>query len=232
MNAEQRLPIHPSSVYAPRFILHPSAFILYAATMPPPVTPDDIPRQLAAATAAWSKLRRAASYASFDAWTLAILGVLSLVCGAYSSALGLLISAALLIVAVVEFQSVRRLRRLDPRSLVHLAYNQLALAAALIVYSIVSLIQIAHGGGILTTIHEQLAAAGASGGGAEAEEMVVQAATLLYWLLIAVAIVVQGGTAWFYLSRRKHLENYLAETPAWIQQMQLEKRRGFPVIPG
>jgi hypothetical protein len=202
--------------------------------MPPPplatVLPDDVPRQLAAATIGWTKLRRAAAYASFDAWSMAALGLLSLLCGAYSSVSGLFVSAVLLVAAYVEFRGVARLRRLDLTALPHLAYNQLGLAGALIIYGIFSLIQIAHGGGLVATVNEQLSAAGSGSAGPEAQEMVVEALELMYILLIAFAIFVQGGTALFYLSRRKHLQNYLESTPEWIQQMHREKGQGFPVI--
>jgi hypothetical protein len=45
----------------------------------------------------------------------------------------------------------------------------------------------------------------------------------VYALLIVVAVGVQGGTAWFYLRREKHLADYLRQTPAWIVDLQ---RRG------
>lgn len=43
---------------------------------------------------------------------------------------------------------------------------------------------------------------------------------LIYGTLAAVAIFVQGGTALFYHSRRKYIEAYVNETPAWIVQAQ------------
>ena len=33
-------------------------------------------------------------------------------------------------------------------------------------------------------------------------------------------LIVQGGTAWYYISREKILRRYLDETPPWITQMQ------------
>ena len=49
---------------------------------------------------------------------------------------------------------------------------------------------------------------------------------VMYGTLAAVAIFVQGGTALYYLSRRRLIEQYLRETPAWIVQAQ---RAGMPM---
>ena len=43
---------------------------------------------------------------------------------------------------------------------------------------------------------------------------------LIYGTLAAVAIFFQGGLALFYFSRHKHMEKYIADTPAWIVQAQ------------
>jgi len=37
-----------------------------------------------------------------------------------------------------------------------------------------------------------------------------------YSALIAVSILVQGGAAYYYLSRRKYLREFLEHTPAWV----------------
>jgi len=42
----------------------------------------------------------------------------------------------------------------------------------------------------------------------------------LYGAMIAVALFAQGGLALFYFTRRKHIDAYLAKTPAWILAMQ------------
>jgi hypothetical protein len=43
---------------------------------------------------------------------------------------------------------------------------------------------------------------------------------LIYGTLALVAIFGQGGTALFYVSRRKYIEEYARQTPAWIVQAQ------------
>ena len=38
--------------------------------------------------------------------------------------------------------------------------------------------------------------------------------------LIAVAVLAQGGLAAYYFSRVKHVQAYLAQTPAWVVAVQ------------
>jgi len=45
-------------------------------------------------------------------------------------------------------------------------------------------------------------------------------AMALYGAMIAVALFAQGGLALFYFTRGKHIDAYLARTPAWILAMQ------------
>jgi hypothetical protein len=185
-------------------------------SLPPPT---DIPQQLALASTAWKKLRRLAAYAAFDGWSLITLGTLTLICGGYGSVTGLLISVALLGTGLFEIRSVRALRRLNPSAISHLACNQLVLAAALILYSAISLIQTRQGGGMPSEIEQALSQAGST---ADIHAQLSSAADIFYSLLIAIAILLQGSTALYYFSRQKHLQNYLAQTPDWVQQMQRE----------
>jgi hypothetical protein len=194
-------------------------------SLPPPV---DIPQQLAVANKNWTKLRRLASYAVFDGWTLTVLGAMTLICGGYGSGVGLMISLTLLGTGLFELRSVRRLRQLDSSALPHMAYNQLVLAGVIILYAIVGLYQ-AHartnsgGGGLSAEIENALADAGASAN--DIGDQISQGAEILYAGLIVFTLAAQGGTAVYYFSRRKHLTQYLQQTPDWIQQMQRERRQ-------
>jgi hypothetical protein len=180
----------------------------------------EIPQQLSLASAEWTKLRRMASYAAFDGWTLTILGGLTLICGGYGSVPGLFISSVLLGTGLFEIHCVRQLRRLNPPSITHMGYNQIALAAGLILYSMVSLIQ-SRGGAMPSEITDAIAAAGGSTD--ELKSQLSSAMEILYGGVIAFALLVQGGTALYYFSRRKYLQRYINQTPDWIQQMQRER---------
>ena len=184
-------------------------------------TATDIPRELAAASAAWKKLRRLAGYAAFEGWSLATFGAMTLVCGGYGSASGLMISLALLGTGIFEIRTARQLRRLNPSAIIQLAGNELVLAAALIAYALINLYLSRHGGGAPSEIEQMIGQAGDST--SDIHDQLSSAVELFYLGLIAVALVAQGGAALVYLSRRPHLKRYLEQTPDWIQQMQRER---------
>jgi hypothetical protein len=45
-------------------------------------------------------------------------------------------------------------------------------------------------------------------------------AMIVYATVAIAAILGQGWAAWYYFSREKHVRRYLAETPAWVAQLQ------------
>jgi hypothetical protein len=188
------------------------------------MNPLEIQQQMAAARVAAKKVRRAASVATADAWMLAIVAVPSLAAGLIDRGLsGILIGAALCAIACVEFSGAKRIRRLDPSATRFLGFNQLALAAVLIIYSLWSLHQAMHGG-LAAELKEHEAELQAMG--KEMEDMLQTTTNLVYYTLIAVAVFMQGGTALYYFSREKHIRQYVETTPPWIVEMQ---RNGAPL---
>ena len=190
----------------------------------PQMNPLQIQQQMSAARIAAKKVRRAASVATADAWMLAIVAVPSLAAGLIDRGLiGILLGAALCAIACVEFSGAKRIRRLDPSSTRMLGFNQLALAAVLIIYSLWSLHQ-AMNGGLAAELKEHEAELQAMG--KEMEDMLQTTTNLVYYTLIAVAVFMQGGTALYYFSREKHIRQYVETTPPWIVEMQ---RNGAPL---
>jgi hypothetical protein len=182
-------------------------------------------QELADARLRAKKLRRACSMAAFDGWATAIFAALSLVGGLVSlSVSGLLVGAGLATIAYVEFRGRAMLRRLDDRAPSWLGYNQVGFAGLLIVYALWNLWSIHHDPSqIQSAVASDPQLAEMLG---PIEDMVRLVFVLVYVTLIAVAVFVQGGTAWFYFSRAKHLRAYLAQTPEWILAMH---RAGIPV---
>lgn len=188
--------------------------------MPPPIPAalaSEQLMQLSEAQRAGKKIRRAAVVATSDAWGIAIFAALTFIGGLFSPS-GLILGLGMGIVATVEFKGAYRLRRLDERAARMLGWNQLALAGMLILYALWSIY------GTLTTDNtwEMIQAAGP-----EVGEMIRpmaglmrQLTVLVYTSLIAVALFAQGGMAWYYFSRIKHIRVYLSKTPIWILQMQ------------
>jgi hypothetical protein len=96
--------------------------------------------------------------------------------------------------------------------------NQLVLGILLIIYS-------------LWQIHLEMTGNGTTaalaGGDAESAgamepyiDMIHKSLIAVYLGLIGFAILGMGGLSFYYFSRRKYIEAYINETPAWIVAMQ------------
>ncbi len=120
------------------------------------------------------------------------------------------------VVAWVELREANRLAVGDERSPRRLAINQGALASLLIGYA---LWQLTHSADSteMESIRSQLS------GDPAAMKLVSTMSELIprlvYGTLIIVAILMQGGTALYYLSRRKAIDAYLRGTPAWVRAL-------------
>jgi hypothetical protein len=183
--------------------------------------------QLATARQRAKTIRRAASVAAFDGWATGIFGGLTFLVGLVAfSWIGITLGGAMVTIAWIEFRGARQLRRLEPDAAASLALNQVALGAALLLYAIVSLWNVSRGHGFLS---EQLAASpelARAGLGSSIDDLARVLGLAVYGTLAFVAIFGQGGTAVYYLTRRKYVEAYRRETPQWILDAQ---RAGMPM---
>jgi hypothetical protein len=186
------------------------------------LSPEQL-RQIADARRRSAKIRKGVSVALFDGWTIGIFAGLTLIGGLFSF-VGLLLGAGMMAVAYVEIRGAKRLRQLDPAAPKTLAWNQVFLGALLFAYAVFSLWRIYAG---QTELAAQLNAypelAGIAG---DVERLSQLIGLLIYGTLIAVAVFGQGGTALFYLTRRKYIDAYLRDTPQWIIDAQ---RAGMPM---
>jgi hypothetical protein len=182
------------------------------------LTPAQVAQILNAQRSA-TKVRRAAGVARFDGWMIATFAALTILTG-FTSASALLLGVGMFAVATIEFRGADRLRRLEPTAAKTLALNQLGLGAMLIAYSAWQL-YLTH-----TTPSSFAAAAGAGSDPQLAHMMgsLDQLATTLtsavYVLLICIAIFIQGGTALYYFSRQRHLDDHVNRTPKWVTDLQ------------
>jgi hypothetical protein len=180
-------------------------------------------RQMADAWLRAKKVRRGVSVAMFDGWTVAIFAGLTLLGGLFSP-VGLLLGLGMATAAYVELKAAKRLKALDPAACKTLAWNQVFLGAILFLYACYSLWTIYSGRSALNS--ELSKYPELSQFAVDIEQMSKLIGLLIYGTLIAVAIFGQGGTALFYLSRRKYVDAYLRETPQWILDAQ---RAGMPM---
>ncbi len=42
----------------------------------------------------------------------------------------------------------------------------------------------------------------------------------LYGSVIGLSALFQGGNAFYYFTRRRHIEDFVAETPEWVREVQ------------
>jgi hypothetical protein len=174
-------------------------------------------QELSLAQMRGKRIRRAASIAIMDGWVTAIFAAFSLMSGLFSI-VGLLVGIGMSVVAYIEFSGARKLRSLDERAAKMLGWNQIGFAILLTAYACWGLYSTHTNPGRYKELIgsdpqlEQMLG--------PIEEIVKLMAMLVYGSLIAVAVFVQGGTAWFYFSRAKHVRAYVAETPEWILAMQ------------
>ena len=210
----------------PQSIPPPTARPVVGAPSVPPGTPGGPPspehlRELELARTRFRKIRRAAGVATFNGWTVGAFAAFSLLIGLFSLT-SLLIGAALAVVAWNEFAGAKMLRRLDTRAPRRLALGQLGLCGVLITYALWSIYSFQTG-------PSPYEAALAAGGQATAivgsiEQFQKTITFAVYGGLIVGSILFQGGTAWYYFSRGKHIRAYATQTPAWI--IELERAAG------
>ncbi len=177
---------------------------------PSPLSPQQ-QEELALATDGSKKILAAAKVATFNGWTLGVLGVLSILFGLFSLT-GFIVGVFLVIVARNEFRGRALIRQFEPRGALLLAKNQIGLIGIVIAYCLWSM---------YTTV------ANPSGQTAELEELaglpsglVTELTLMVYGVVIVLTLLFQGLNARYYFVRSQQLKDYLERTPEWIVDMQ------------
>jgi hypothetical protein len=184
----------------------------------PPLS-DSHHRALTAARDRAEPVRRAVRVATFNAWTTAILAGLSAPFALFSFA-GLVIFAGLALVAWNEFRGRRRLEQFDSAGVTILGWNQLGLLALITVYCLWAVYSNLWG---TESIDAQLRAnpeLKAAFGSLDGMSQIIQPIVLaFYGLVIGLSALFQGGNALYYFTRRKYVEKYVRDTPAWVTDL-------------
>ena len=204
----------PSDVAAP-FLPYQSS-TLTSPQAPPQISEDHL-KQVIAAGEGLRKIRRVIAVARFDGISIAVFAGLTILLS-FTSLPGLALGLAMGVVAFIELRAIPGLQRLNPQAARTLAINQIALATMLICYCLYRIRVELGGGGELAAI---------SAGDPDVAKLLAPyedsarlAALLIYGAVIAVAVFAQGGLAAYYFSRRRHIEDYVARTPAWVIALQ------------
>lgn len=202
---------------------------------PPPVPQNAGPaaalsaeqaRQLDDASRTHRALRRAARTAFSSAATTLFIGAASALCTAFSPDWqNVLISAAILAVGCVEYVGAARLRRADRRAAPLLMRNQLVFLAVIVLYSIIQLTTFSTDqmkkDAISPEVRQQLLEMPSMQQAID-RQIDLWGSVMHYGLyagLIVVSILFQGGLAWYYASRQKHVEFFHRTNPDWARQV-------------
>jgi hypothetical protein len=193
-----------------------------AKVTPAVLTPEQL-SEIARAKQRGVKLQRAVRVATTDAWITAIFAVGAILtsCGGIDQ---LAIGIALAWVAFTSFRGVAGLKRFDRSAPGRLAFNQVFLASAIILYAAYELWLVSTGKSALLQALAGNTSYGDLGDMGQTADnlrgLVVWALKLTYVLLIFGTIVGQGLTALYYRSRRQILDAYLEQTPQWVVDLQ------------
>ena len=153
----------------------------------------------------------AAKVATFNAWSLAVFGGLSLMTGLFSLT-GLVVGAGLLAFARHEFRGRALLRKLDTEGPRILVRNQIGLAGGVLAYCAWSSY------GAWVNRGDELAALEAALG--VSADDVAGLTVAVYAIIFVVTGIVLAFTARYHSVRGRRLEQYLGETPEWVVDIQ------------
>ena len=186
-------------------------------------------QQLATADMRAKKLRSAAGVAMFNGITIAIFSGLSLLWGLGELAIDgfnlgkldwetFIVGAGLGVLAWNELRGRTLLRQFEPRATRVLGLNQLALLGLIVAYAAWMLGKALLGPNPYDEIirREPMAADMLGGIGGLYKTMSIA----VYGALIVGTLIFQGLNAIYYFTRAKLLRGYLAETPAWVVELQ------------
>lgn len=224
---ENQPPSTPASRPAPQ-VLRPIAAPVAAPAPAGPLTAENL-RQLAEADLRAKKLRSAGGVAMFNGIAIAIFSGFSLLCGLVELALDrfdiskldwltFVMGIGLGVIAWNEFRGRRRLRQFDPRGPRVLGWNQIGLLGLIVAYSAWMMgVALLGPNPYAEIIRQEPLAANMLG---NLGDLYTNISIAVYGALILGTLLFQGINALYYFTRASLLRRYLAETPAWVVELQ------------
>jgi hypothetical protein len=174
--------------------------------------------ELAKARDRSKKIRKAARVAAFNGWTTAIIATLSAPFALFD-ATSAVITGVLVLVAYIEFRGRRCLLDFDPSAARLLGWNQIGLLATIVVYCLWMLgATLTDSTGTLAAEMEAISDLDPSLG-IELQSLVKLVAIALYGGVIVLSALFQGANAIYYFTRRRYIDVFVAETPAWVRDI-------------
>ena len=180
-------------------------------------------RELSAARDRAKSIRKAARVAAFNGWSSAAIAALSAPFSIFSP-VGAALTAGIAFVAFNEFRGRKRLLNFEPSGATLLGWNQLGLLTMIVAYCAwmmqgsASFLDTSALTAELKSVNEL--DSGLAEMVAGYQPMIEQAVRGFYLGVIGLSVLFQGGTALYYFSRRRLVEDFVAETPEWVREVQ------------
>ncbi len=177
-----------------------------------PFTPEQV-HAIAEAKRRRRKIDQAATVAATSGWITAVIAALATPFVFFSWVAAVMV-AGLSLVAYHEFKGRRMLRDLNPKGPRVLGINQVALGVLIIAYSVWHIAaELTGEGRYAEAIANTPELANMLGPLGESMRYIVVA---VYATLIIATLIFQGGAAWYYFSRAKHVRAFVEQTPPWV----------------
>ncbi len=177
-------------------------------------------RELAVANERAKKIRRAAGVAAFNGWTIGIFAVLSAPFAPFSIA-GFLVTVGLSVIAYNEFRGRKRLLQFDPSSPALLGWNQVGFLTLIAGYCLWMLfVNLAGTGPFAAEMAANPELKAALGSLDKFDSLFEGVVVAIYGSVIVLSAIFQGLNAFYYFTRRKHMNAYLQKTPRWVLDLQ------------
>lgn len=164
------------------------------------------------------RIAGAMSFSRFSAWSLSVFAVGSALLS-FGKGSNLIAAAALGACAVIEFRGGSMLRKLRHQGLDWLFWNQVVVAALVLLYVGWNIHATASGNSPLT---EMLASADPQSAAivGPIDRLARSISMTVYSTVGVIGVVYQACAAGYYASRRKYLTEYLRCTPTWVHELQ------------
>ena len=194
-----------------------------AATPGGPLTPEHL-RALMLADQRGKKLRSAAGVAMFNGICIGVFSSLSLLVvmgeamfGEFDW-VGVIMGIGLGVISWNEFRGRKLLQQFNPRAPAVLGWNQLALLGLIVAYAAWMMgVALLGANPYDEVMRREPMAAQMLGDIGSLYKMLTLA---VYGALIVGTLIFQGLNSLYYFTRARILRGYLAETPAWVVQLQ------------
>ncbi len=176
--------------------------------------------EVAAAKERARKIRKAAAVAGFNGWVTSIAAACSAPFALFSLP-GLLIAAGLTLVAFNEFKGRRRLLQFDQAAPTFLGWNQIGFLALICIYCIWMLVVgLTNESSLAVEIKASPELKSVFGSADDFDQIYRVWVAVFYGTVIAISVVFQGLNAVYYFTRRKYVDAYVRDTPAWVLDLQ------------